>query len=66
MVTRGFIGSEAKGRTTTLGRGGSDYTAALLGEALNATRVDIWTDVRDLYYRPARRAGGETHRRHRL
>ncbi len=28
-----------------LGRGGSDYTAALLGEALNATRVDIWTDV---------------------
>ncbi|GHK55117.1 hypothetical protein KPZU09_48530 [Klebsiella pneumoniae] len=42
----GFIGSEAKGRTTTLGRGGSDYTAALLGEALNATRVDIWTDVR--------------------
>ena len=31
--------------TTTLGRGGSDYTAALLGEALNASRVDIWTDV---------------------
>lgn len=46
VVTQGFIGSEAKGRTTTLGRGGSDYTAALLGEALNATRVDIWTDVR--------------------
>lgn len=45
VVTQGFIGSEAKGRTTTLGRGGSDYTAALLGEALNATRVDIWTDV---------------------
>ncbi len=67
VVTRGFIGSEAKGRTTTLGRGGSDYTAALLGEALNATRVDIWTDVPGIYtYRPARRAGGETHRRHRL
>ena len=41
--------SEAKGRTTTLGRGGSDYTAALLGEALHATRVDIWTDVPGIY-----------------
>ncbi len=49
VVTQGFIGSEAKGRTTTLGRGGSDYTAALLGEALNATRVDIWTDVPGIY-----------------
>lgn len=49
MITRGFIGSEAKGRTTTLGRGGSDYTAALLGEALHATRVDIWTDVPGIY-----------------
>ena len=39
VITQGFIGSEAKGRTTTLGRGGSDYTAALLGEALHATRV---------------------------
>lgn len=37
VITQGFIGSEAKGRTTTLGRGGSDYTAALLGEALHAT-----------------------------
>ena len=49
VITQGFIGSEAKGRTTTLGRGGSDYTAALLGEALNATRVDIWTDVPGIY-----------------
>lgn len=49
VITRGFIGSEAKGRTTTLGRGGSDYTAALLGEALHATRVDIWTDVPGIY-----------------
>ena len=48
-ITQGFIGSEAKGRTTTLGRGGSDYTAALLGEALHATRVDIWTDVPGIY-----------------
>ena len=49
VVTQGFIGSEAKGRTTTLGRGGSDYTAALLGEALHAGRVDIWTDVPGIY-----------------
>ncbi|KTH98227.1 aspartate kinase [Enterobacter cloacae subsp. cloacae] len=49
VITQGFIGSEAKGRTTTLGRGGSDYTAALLGEALHAARVDIWTDVPGIY-----------------
>ena len=49
VITQGFIGSEAKGRTTTLGRGGSDYTAALLGEALHASRVDIWTDVAGIY-----------------
>ncbi|AKP33361.1 lysine-sensitive aspartokinase 3 [Yersinia aleksiciae] len=49
IVTQGFIGSENKGRTTTLGRGGSDYTAALLGEALNVSRIDIWTDVPGIY-----------------
>ncbi|AKC32369.1 lysine-sensitive aspartokinase 3 [Candidatus Pantoea carbekii] len=49
IVTQGFIGTESKGRTTTLGRGGSDYTAALLGEALKATRIDIWTDVAGIY-----------------
>lgn len=49
VITQGFIGSEPKGRTTTLGRGGSDYTAALLGEALGVSRVDIWTDVPGIY-----------------
>ena len=49
IVTQGFIGSEGKGRTTTLGRGGSDYTAALLGEALSVSRIDIWTDVPGIY-----------------
>ncbi|MDX7990649.1 lysine-sensitive aspartokinase 3 [Xenorhabdus littoralis] len=49
VVTQGFIGREEKGRTTTLGRGGSDYTAALLGEALGLQRVDIWTDVPGIY-----------------
>lgn len=49
VITQGFIGSETDGHTTTLGRGGSDYTAALLGEALQASRVDIWTDVAGIY-----------------
>ena len=47
-VTQGFLGSTADGRPTTLGRGGSDYTAALLGAALEAERVEIWTDVNGL------------------
>lgn len=49
VITQGFIGMEGGGRTTTLGRGGSDYTAALLGEALGAARIDIWTDVPGIY-----------------
>jgi len=44
-VTQGFIGSTRDGTPTTLGRGGSDFTAALLGAALGASRVEIWTDV---------------------
>jgi aspartate kinase len=44
-VTQGFLGSAPDGRPTTLGRGGSDFTATLLGAALEATRVEIWTDV---------------------
>ena len=44
-VTQGFIGATESGQTTTLGRGGSDYSASLLGAALGADRVEIWTDV---------------------
>jgi aspartate kinase len=44
-VTQGFIGATSTGVPTTLGRGGSDFTAALLGAALGAERVEIWTDV---------------------
>lgn len=44
-VTQGFIGSDLEGNTTILGRGGSDYSAALFAEALNATTLEIWTDV---------------------
>lgn len=49
VVTQGFIGSNQEGQTTTLGRGGSDYTAALLGEALQAATISIWTDVTGVY-----------------
>jgi bifunctional aspartokinase / homoserine dehydrogenase 1 len=44
-VVTGFIGSTDKGETTTLGRGGSDYSAALLAACLNAEELQIWTDV---------------------
>ena len=44
-IVTGFIGATAGGVTTTLGRGGSDYSAALLGQALDADEVWIWTDV---------------------
>ena len=44
-VTQGFLGATADGRTTTLGRNGSDYTASLLAAALAAGHVTVWTDV---------------------
>ncbi|TPE44331.1 bifunctional aspartate kinase/homoserine dehydrogenase I [Pontibacter mangrovi] len=44
-VFTGFIASDQHGNTTTLGRGGSDYTAALVGAAVGADQVQIWTDV---------------------
>ncbi|HLA90371.1 MAG TPA: lysine-sensitive aspartokinase 3 [Gemmatimonadaceae bacterium] len=44
-VLGGFMGSTSDGVTTTLGRGGSDYSAALLGAALEAEAIEIWTDV---------------------
>ena len=44
-ILGGFIGSATDGTTTTLGRGGSDYTAALVGAVLGASEVQIWTDV---------------------
>lgn len=44
-VTQGFVGRELEGRTTTLGRGGSDYSATLLGAFIDAELVEIWTDV---------------------
>ena len=45
VVTQGYIGATEDGLTTTLGRGGSDYSAALFGAALGVEEVQIWTDV---------------------
>ena len=48
-LTQGFIGSDSFGNTTTLGRGGSDYSAALFAEGVNADMLEIWTDVAGVY-----------------
>ena len=45
FIVPGFIGRDEQGRVTTLGRGGSDYTASLFAAGLHARRVEIWTDV---------------------
>jgi aspartate kinase len=47
-VVTGFLGRTADGRITTLGRGGSDYSAALIGAALGAEEIQIWTDTSGL------------------
>jgi aspartate kinase len=44
-VMGGYIGATEEGVTTTLGRGGSDFTAAIVGSALDASEIQIWTDV---------------------
>jgi aspartokinase/homoserine dehydrogenase 1 len=45
FIVPGFVASDNKGNTTTLGRGGSDYTAAIIAGAVNAQALEIWTDV---------------------
>jgi len=44
-IVTGFIGSTIDGRTTTIGRNGSDYTGAIVGAAVDASVIEIWTDV---------------------
>jgi len=48
-VIPGFISSSAKGNPTTLGRGGSDYSAAIVASAIDAEELQIWTDVSGMY-----------------
>ena len=45
VITQGFVSATEDGEPTVLGRGGSDYTASLIGMAIGATRIEIWTDV---------------------
>ncbi|WP_163930639.1 lysine-sensitive aspartokinase 3 [Paraferrimonas sp. SM1919] len=49
IVTQGFIGADQQGQITTLGRGGSDFSAALFAEAAEANKLYIWTDVAGIY-----------------
>ncbi|MBN2174294.1 MAG: aspartate kinase [Bacteroidales bacterium] len=49
FITQGFIGSDMKNHTTTLGREGSDYTAALLADYLDAENVTLWKDVDGIF-----------------
>lgn len=49
ILVPGFIASDQNGKITTLGRGGSDYTASLLANYLNASSLEIWTDVSGMY-----------------
>lgn len=44
-VVTGFVGATEDGHTTTIGRNGSDYSAAIVGAAMNASAIEIWTDV---------------------
>ncbi len=45
VITQGFVGATQSGMTTTIGRGGSDYSAAIIGSLLGAKDIQIWTDV---------------------
>ncbi len=48
-VITGFIGKDKNGKITTLGRGGSDYSATIIGAAIDADEIQIWTDVSGVY-----------------
>jgi aspartate kinase len=59
VVLGGFLGATEDGRTTTLGRGGSDLTASLIGAAVNAEEIQVWKDVDGmLTWDPKIRSGG--------
>ena len=63
----GFIGATRSGVTTTIGRGGSDFSAAIVGAALNAEAIEIWTDVDGMMTTdPQSVSGCAPHPRHQL
>jgi aspartokinase/homoserine dehydrogenase 1 len=49
LLMAGFYGASAEGKTTTLGRGGSDFSASIMADALGAGELEIWTDVDGVY-----------------
>jgi len=57
-VVTGFIGSDREGRTTTIGRGGSDFSATVLAAVLGADGVEIWTDVNGVLTAPPKCVSG--------
>jgi aspartate kinase len=63
-VLGGYIGATADGITTTLGRGGSDYSASLIGAALEADAIEIWTDVDGMLTADPRVVKGARHIEH--
>ncbi len=48
-VTQGFVGATKRGETTTIGRGGSDFSATMMGVAIQAAEIQIWTDVAGIF-----------------
>ena len=58
VITQGFVASSAEGYTSVLGRGGSDYSASLIGKAVGAKRIEIWTDVDGVRTADPRRVPG--------
>jgi len=57
QIITGFIGTTEKNETTTLGRGGSDYTASIFGAALDTEVIEIWTDVDGILTADPRKVG---------
>jgi aspartate kinase len=58
FVTQGFICRDSQGNTSTLSRGGSDFTATLLGSAVNADIIEIWTDIDGMHNNDPRHVTG--------
>ena len=58
VIVAGFQGRDSAGNVTTLGRGGSDYTASLIGAAVNASEIQIWTDIDGMHNNDPREVSG--------
>ena len=58
VITQGFVSSDSHGHATVLGRGGSDYTASMIGMAINAEEIEIWTDVDGVHTSDPRKVKG--------